>query len=299
MFINNNLRIKIDEEYKILWVGIDLQDKLCYSINFLDNLSHVKDLMIYMIKKENIKYVVAYSLNKGVWNLGGDLEFFVSCIRNNNKKALQDYAYKCIDLVYNFNSNYELNIFSTCVVQGNAFGGGFESALSGNFIIAEQSAKFSFPEVIFGTFPGMGAYSFLTKKVGFNRANDIINSNKTFSAQEIYDLGIINKVCEDGHGLATMSSMIKSGEMDKIVSNPFQNICNRVSRQELIDIVNVWLDRAFTLNEDNLARMTKLANFQKRKIDQTRDLEPKIEEEQKISQINSLINNSFQPTSNP
>ncbi|HOZ50958.1 MAG TPA: crotonase/enoyl-CoA hydratase family protein [Chitinophagaceae bacterium] len=298
MFINNNLRIKIDEEHKILWVGIDLQDKLCYSINFLDNLSHVKDLMIYMIKKENIKYVVAYSLNKGVWNLGGDLEFFVSCIRNHNRQALQDYAYKCVDLVYNFNSNYDLDIFSTCVVQGNAFGGGFESALSGNYIIAEQSAKFSFPEVIFGTFPGMGAYSFLTKKVGFNRASEIINSNKTFTAQEIFDQGIINKVCDDGHGLATVSSMIKNGEMDKIVSNPFSNICNKVSKQELIDIVNVWLDRAFVLNEDNLARMTKLANFQKRKIEQTKELEPKIEEEQKISQINSLINNSFQPSSN-
>jgi DSF synthase len=298
MFINNNLRIKIDEEHKILWVGIDLQDKLCYSINFLDNLSHVKDLMIYMIKKENIKYVVAYSLNKGVWNLGGDLEFFVSCIRNHNRQALQDYAYKCVDLVYNFNSNYDLDIFSTCVVQGNAFGGGFESALSGNYIIAEQSAKFSFPEVIFGTFPGMGAYSFLTKKVGFSRASEIINSNKTFTAQEIFDQGIINKVCDDGHGLATVSSMIKNGEMDKIVSNPFSNICNRVSKQELIDIVNVWLDRAFVLNEDNLARMTKLANFQKRKIEQTKELEPKIEEEQKISQINSLINNSFQPSSN-
>jgi DSF synthase len=297
MFINNNLRIKIDEEHKILWVGIDLQDKLCYSINFLDNLSHVKDLMVYMINKENIKYVVAYSLNKGVWNLGGDLEYFVSCIRSNNRKGLQEYAYKCIDLVYNFNNSYELDIFSTCVVQGNAFGGGFESALSGNFIIAEQSAKFSFPEVIFGTFPGMGAYSFLTKKVGFKKANDIINSNKTFTSQEIYDLGIINKVCEDGHGLATVSAMIKNGEMDKMVSNPFLNICNRVSRQELIDIVDVWLEKAFTLNEDNLGRMTKLANFQKRKIEHDKALEPKIEEEQKISTINSLINSSFQTNS--
>lgn len=298
MFINNNLRVKIDEDYKILWVGIDLQDKLCYSINFLDNLSHVRELIVYLIRKENIRFVVAYSLNKGVWNLGGDLEYFVSCIRNNNKSALQDYAYKCIDLVYNFNSNYDLDVFSTCVVQGNAFGGGFESALSGNYILAEQSAKFSFPEVIFGTFPGMGAYSFLTKKVGFSKASEIINSNKTYSAQEIYDLGIINKVCEDGQGLAAISAMIKDGEMDKYISNPFLNICNRVSKQELIDIVNVWLDKAFTLNEDNLTRMTKLANFQKRKIDQTRAPQPKVQEAQDLTAINSLINSSFQTTPN-
>ncbi len=293
MFINNNLRIKIDNEFKILWVGIDLQDKLCYSMNFLDNLTHVKELIVYFIKKENIKYVVAYSLNKGVWNLGGDLEYFVSCIKSKNKNSLKDYAYKCIDLVYNYNSNYDMDVFSTCVVQGNAFGGGFESALSGNFIIAEESAKFSFPEVIFGTFPGMGAYSFLTKKVGFNKATEIINSNKTYSARDIFNLGIINEVCEDGFGIEKMSTLIKSGELEKYVSNPFMNICNRVSKQELIDVVNVWIEKAFTLTDDNLNRMLKLASFQKRKVEQTKNIEPLVEEEMKIAEINTLINGSF------
>lgn len=87
---------------------------------------------------------MAYSLNRGVWNLGGDLEYFVGCIRNDNKKALKEYAYKCVDLVHSYNNNYDLDVLSTCVVQGNAFGGGFESALSGNFILAEQSARSSF-----------------------------------------------------------------------------------------------------------------------------------------------------------
>ena len=293
MFINNNLKIKIDDEFKILWVGIDLQDKLCYSMSFLDNLTHVKELIVYFIKKENIKYVVAYSLNKGVWNLGGDLEFFVNCIRAKNKKSLTEYAYKCIDLVYNYNSNYEMDVFSTCVVQGNAFGGGFESALSGNFIIAEESAKFSFPEVIFGTFPGMGAYSFLTKKVGFNKANEIINSNKTYTSKEILDLGIINEMCDDGMGISTMKSLIRNGDMEKYISNPFLNICNKVSKQELLDVVNVWLDKAFTLSEDNLDRMLKLANFQKRKIEQTKKNETIVEDEMNLGKINPLINSSF------
>ncbi|MBK6330375.1 MAG: enoyl-CoA hydratase/isomerase family protein [Bacteroidetes bacterium] len=198
-----------------------------------------------------------------------------------------------MELVYNYNSNYEMDVFSTCVVQGNAFGGGFESALSGNYIIAEESAKFSFPEVIFGTFPGMGAYSFLTKKVGFNRANEIINSNKTYTSKDIFELGIINKVCDDGMGIATMSSLIKNGDMEQYISNPFLNICNKVSKKELLDVVNVWLAKAFTLSEDNLSRMLKLANFQKRKIEQTKIIEPSIEEEMKIAEVNTLINSSF------
>lgn len=293
MFINNNLRVKIDEEYKILWVGIDLQDKLCYSISFLDNLTHVKELIVYLIKKENIKYVCAYSLNKGVWNLGGDLEYFVSCIRNNNKKALKEYAYKCIDLVYNYNSNYEMDVISACIVQGNAYGGGFESALSGNYIIAEESARFSFPEVIFGTFPGMGAYSFLTKKVGFNKANEIINSNKTYTSKEIFDMGIIDKVCEDGMGVAQMNMDIIKGKLNELNNNPFKNICNKVSKQELLDVVDVWIDKAFNLSETNLNRMIKIANFQKRKVDDISKKDDEVQEEIKIAEINTLINNSF------
>jgi DSF synthase len=42
----------------------------------------------------------------------------------------------------------------------DALGGGFESLLSFNIIIAERGAKFGFPENIFGLFPGMGTYSF-------------------------------------------------------------------------------------------------------------------------------------------
>ncbi len=271
MFINNNLRVKIDSDYKILWIGIDLQDKLCYSLDFLNNLTYVKDLIVYFIKKENIKYVVAYSLNKGVWNLGGDLEFFVNCINTKRTKDLQEYAFKCIDLVYNYNNNYNEDVFSTCVIQGNAFGGGFESALSGNYILAEESAKFSFPEIIFGTFPGMGAYSLLTKKIGYQKANEIINSGKTYSANEIFELGIINKVCENNMGLTIIDNLIKKGELEIFINDPFYNICNKVSKEELIDVVNLWIDKALNLEESNLARMIKLANMQKRKLENSQN----------------------------
>ena len=159
--------------------------------------------------------------------------------------------------------------------------------------MAEESAKFSFPEVIFGTFPGMGAYSFLTKKVGFNKANEIINSNKTYTSQDIFDLGIINKVCDDGMGIATMNMLIKNGDMEQYLSNPFLSICSKVSKQELLDVVDVWIDKAYTLSEDNLGKMLKLANLQKRKIAQSKEIEPGIEEEMKISEVNSLINSSF------
>ncbi len=295
MFINNNLKVKIDEEYKILWIGVDFDDRLCYSPTFLENLTKVHDLISYFIKKEDVEYVVYHTLNKNIWNLGGDLDHFVHCITSKNRNLLKDYAYKCIDLVYNLNNSYNFNICSTCVIQGNAFGGGFESALAGNYIIAESSAKFSFPEVIFGSFPGMGAYSFLTKRIGYKKANEIIYSNKSYTANELLDLGIIDEVCEDGHGISEMSLRIKNGDLKKYVNDPFQHVVSRVPKEELLSVVDLWVERAFSLSDENLKRMLKLASFQQRKIDKEKqdNNNYNLSEEQKTQEINNIINNSF------
>ena len=106
-------------------------------------------------------------------------------------------------------------------------------------------------------------------------------------------MGIINKVCEDGLGIATMSMLIKRGEVEKILSNPFLNICNKVPKKELLDVVDVWLEKSFLLSEDNLNKMLKLANLQKRKIEQIKQIEPNHIEELRLTELDSLINNSF------
>lgn len=51
------------------------------------------------------------------------------------------------------------------MVQGDAFGGGLEFALSSNILVAEQGTRLGFPEILFNLFPGMGAYTFLYRKV--------------------------------------------------------------------------------------------------------------------------------------
>ena len=49
-------------------------------------------------------------------------------------------------------------------------GGGFEAALSSQVLIAERSARFGFPEIMFNLFPGMGAYSLISRRIGGKRA---------------------------------------------------------------------------------------------------------------------------------
>ncbi len=79
-------------------------------------------------------------------------------------------------------------------VNGFCLGGGLELALSCDFIYASENAKLGLPEVNLGIFPGFGGTQRLPRLIGKNRAKELIFSAKTLSAQEAFDLGIVNKI---------------------------------------------------------------------------------------------------------
>ena len=114
-----------------------------------------------------VNYYVAGSRVPGVYNLGGDLAYFMQCIERRDRDALMSYATLCVDNLYPRIQNYFIpNLITIALVQGDALGGGFEGALANNVIIAEEQAKMGLPEILFNLFPGMGAYSLLARRVG-------------------------------------------------------------------------------------------------------------------------------------
>ena len=87
------------------------------------------------------------------------------------------------------------------LAQGDALGGGFESLLSFNVIIAERGAKFGFPETMFGLFPGMGAYSLVSRRVGAAFAEEMMLTGRIYSAEEMKEIGLVHMVVEPGQGI--------------------------------------------------------------------------------------------------
>ena len=87
-----------------------------------------------------IKYFVGGSRLPGIYNLGGDLSFFIECIRTRNLEALRNYAHNCVDVAYHMTVGFHLPIVTIALVQGDALGGGFEGALSfKNVLVAEKN----------------------------------------------------------------------------------------------------------------------------------------------------------------
>lgn len=100
-----------------------------------------------------------------------------------------------------------LPVPTIAAVHGFALGGGFEIALSCDLIVADDSAVFGLPEVSVGVIPGGGGTQLLTRRVGWNRAADLVFTARRVSAAEGHELGFVDRCTEAGQHRATALEM--------------------------------------------------------------------------------------------
>jgi enoyl-CoA hydratase/carnithine racemase len=87
-------------------------------------------------------------------------------------------------------------------VNGHAYAGGLEMALSCDFIYASNAARFALTEVTLGIMPGAGGTQNLPRAIGERRAKEILMTGKPFSAQQASEYGLINAILEPAEVLA-------------------------------------------------------------------------------------------------
>ncbi len=212
-----------------------------------------------------IEYTVMASSVPGVFNLGGDLNSFIAMIENQDRTGLLSYGKACIDVLYRNYIGHGLPLCTISLVQGDCLGGGFEAALSSDVIIAERHARFGFPEILFNLFPGMGAYSFLDRRVGRRVTEQLLSTGKLYSADDMLALGVVDIVVDTGAGEAQVASLVKRNSRSRNgllgIANARRRV-NGITYQELMDVVAIWVDAASRLTSRDLKLMYRLVSRQ-------------------------------------
>ena len=202
------------------------------------------------------------------FNLGGDLELFSQLIRDNSRERLLAYARRCIEGVHHLHTGFGGDIRTIALIQGDALGGGLEMALACHTIVAEEGVDMGLPEVLFGLFPGMGAYSFLCKRVAPQLAERIILEGNMYTSEQFHQMGIVDVLVPKGQGEAAVQDLIRQQQRaphSHLAMNAVRGISQRVSYDELMNITEVWVDTALALGDKSLRMMERIVRAQERR----------------------------------
>jgi DSF synthase len=215
-----------------------------------------------------VKHFVMTSDVPGVFNFGGDLSLFVLLIRARDHESLRLYGRRCVDLLWWMETAAQLGVHTTVLVQGDTLGGGLESVLPFHKVIFERSAQAGFPEVLFNSFPGMGAWNFTIRKAGFAIANEMILSGKLYTAQQLYDYHLVDMVVDDGQGEEAIEEALRSVHprlRGTLAALQARSVAAPVTYESLMSIVERWTANSLNLTERDLKLMERLARAQVRK----------------------------------
>jgi len=260
-----SLDVRYEEEVGLAWFYMNAQPRPCFTPELV---TEILDCCEHLSEQKKIQYVAVGSNIPGVFNLGGDLNLFLQLIASRDREGLLNYVSLCNEMALRNQFGINGDITTISLVQGDALGGGFEAAISSEVLIAERSAKMGLPDILFNLFPGAGAYSLLSRKIGAAAAERLILSGRLYSAEEMFELGLVDVLAEDGKGQEAVYEYIKKEGRQRNGYRAFRRAkqcSNPITREELIGAANIWVEAAFNLESKDLRMMERLVKRQSAK----------------------------------
>lgn len=137
-------------------------------------------------------------------------------------------------------SRFSLTKPIIAAVNGLAMGGGFETALACDIIIASENAVFALPEPRVGLIALAGGLQRLPRAIGMKRAMSLALTARKVSAQEGKDLGFVNEMVPEGETVAQAKKLAE----EICALSP---LAVRAAKQSIMHGADLPLDRAMSL----------------------------------------------------
>ena len=212
-----------------------------------------------------LHYMVLKSAHPDYFSLGGDLRHFRSCIARKDRDNLLRYSRLCLDIVYAWATCLNTRATTIALVQGRALGGGFEAALSADYLIAEEHSEFGFPEILFGLFPCTGGMSLLARRVGVYEAERMMIDGRIYSAAELKEKGVVDEICARGEGALAVHRFTAKHSKHRNARLTLQRARQRMAPldyRELLTVTEEWVEAAMNLEDADLKVMDMLIRLQ-------------------------------------
>jgi 3-hydroxypropionyl-coenzyme A dehydratase len=166
--------IKINRPEALNAMNVDVIDELSSTIDRID-------------VDNAVKVIIITGAGERAFCAGADIAFMV----NINPIEAEKYASSAQMVL---NKIEKLGKPVIAAVNGFALGGGCELAMVCDIRIASSNAKMGQPEVTIGIPPGWGGTQRLMRLVGPSRAKELVFTGKMISAEQAFQIGLINKI---------------------------------------------------------------------------------------------------------
>ncbi|MBU6488375.1 MAG: crotonase/enoyl-CoA hydratase family protein [Burkholderiales bacterium] len=256
-----------EEDRHVMWMMLRSAPRPCFNQQLVTDI--IRLARAARDSGLRFDFWVTGSLVPEIFNVGGDLNFFVDVIRNGERDKLMAYARSCIDGVWEIYNGFGTDAISIAMIEGSALGGGFEAALAHHYVLAQKGTKLGFPEIAFNLFPGMGGYSLVARKSNMRVAETLISTGESRFAEWHAEQGLIDEVFEPGQALMATRTFIDVMRPMLNGTRAMLRARQRVlplSRSELMDITEDWVNSAFMLEEKDVAFMERLVVLQNRRV---------------------------------
>jgi len=142
-------------------------------------------------KNEQIRCVIITGSGRA-FSAGGDLKLFKSSIEDGTTRQTMDDLLKNLYKIAMVLRLYPKPVIAA--VNGWAVGAGMNLALSCDFIIASEKAKFRQSFAKLGLIPGFAGSILLSRQLTWQQATEMAFFGETYSAEDLDKLGLINKI---------------------------------------------------------------------------------------------------------
>ena len=169
------------------WITVN-RPKILNAID-VQTIEEIESAFLDAAANDDVRVIIFTGAGDRAFIAGGDIADLDS------RRGLAHYQ-EFAELVHRVFRKIELCDKPTiAAINGWALGGGTEIILATDIRVVAEKARLGVPEITLGLFPGAGGTQRLIRQMSPCRAKEMMFTGDQISAQEAYDLGLVNHVC--------------------------------------------------------------------------------------------------------